>query len=206
VLLLANLEAGVPGRELLDAEKEAAELLQLGADRPRLLHVDRRSPRSAEELAQLAREGYDIIHFAGHASDPDELKGGWVLADGSVADPSRAMEASAHAPLLVFANACSSSPGSRTGGNLDAARAVMRAGAASYLCTLWRLHDEGSRAFSAAFYRSVLAGETLGRAVTAARTALLGVHPITWANYVLYGDPALRPVPPGRASAKNNTL
>jgi MYXO-CTERM domain-containing protein len=202
MLLLANLEAGIPGRALNDAEREAAELLELGAARPGLLRVVRKSPRSAEELARLVREGYDIIHFAGHTSDPGELKGGWVLGDGSVTDPSRAMAGMSDPPLLVFANACSSSPGSRTGENTDAARALMRVGAASYLCTLWKLHDEGSGAFSAAFYRAILAGETLGTAVTEARTALLGAHPITWANYVLYGDPALRPVPPGGKAAK----
>jgi CHAT domain-containing protein len=67
----------------------------------------------------------------------------------------------------------------------------MLAGVPAYLCTLAELHDAGSADFSVAFYRAVLGGATLGRAVTAARTALLGRHPITWANYVLYGDPAL---------------
>jgi hypothetical protein len=198
MLLLANLEAATPGRALKDAEREARELLRLGAARPRLLRVVRRSPRSADELAGLISEGYDIIHFAGHASDPQELKGGWILADGSVVDPSAAMAGLIDPPLLVFANACSSSPGSRAGENTDAARAVMRAGASAYLCTLWKLHDQGSWAFSTAFYRSLTGGNTLGRAVTAARTALMGAHPITWANYVLYGDPARRFVPPAK--------
>jgi CHAT domain-containing protein len=73
----------------------------------------------------------------------------------------------------------------------DAARALMLAGVPAYLCTIAELHDAGSAAFSGAFYRAVLGGGTLGSAVTAARTALLGSHPIIWANYVLYGDPAL---------------
>jgi hypothetical protein len=206
MLLLANLEAGVPGRDLPYAELEASLLLELGASHPDVIRVVRKSPRSEGELSQLLGERYDILHFAGHASDPDELRGGWVLPGGGSADPSLALARVGDVPVLVFANACSSSPGARAVGGADAARSIMRAGAGAYLCTLWQLHDAGSADFSAAFYRSLLGGATLGTAITAARTALLGEHPMTWANYILYGDPALRPVPAQRTSAKSKPV
>jgi CHAT domain-containing protein len=79
---------------------------------------------------------------------------------------------------------------------------MMKAGVSACLCTLWQLHDSGSASFGGSFYRALLGGATLGTALTAARTALLGSHPITWANYVLYGDPALRLL--GRESTNKN--
>ena len=191
LLLLANLEAGVPGRELPAAEREAQDLLELGATKPDLLQVVRKSPRSAAELRQLLGEGFDVLHFAGHTGAADGLERGWVLGDGASVSPAELLSDRVPAPTIVFANACSSSPTSRGESVADAARALMLAGVPAYLCTLAELHDAGSADFSVAFYRAVLAGATLGAAVTAARTALLGRHPITWANYVLYGDPAL---------------
>ena len=191
LLLLANPEAGVPGRDLPAAEREAADILELGARRPDLMRVVRKSPRSSGELRGLIEEGFDVIHFAGHTGSSEGLERGWILADGEPISPGELFAGGAPAPTLVFANACSSNP--RTWGEnvADAARALMLAGVPAYMCTLAELHDAGSAAFSTSFYRAVLGGATLGRAVTAARTALLGRHPDTWANYVLYGDPAL---------------
>jgi len=191
LLLLANLEASVPGRELPAAEREAAELLELGATKPDLLRVMRKSPRSGAELRQLLGEGFDVLHFAGHTDAVGGLERGWVLGDGTAVSPAELLTEAVPAPTIVFANACSSNLSSRGESVTDAARALMLAGVPAYLCTLAELHDAGSADFSLAFYGAVLGGATLGAALTAARTALLGRHPITWANYVLYGDPAL---------------
>lgn len=191
MLLLANPEAGVSGRELPAAEREAVDLLELGATRPDLLRVVRKSPRSADELRMLLTEGFDVLHFAGHTGVADGLERGWVLGDGKPVSPAELFSDGVRAPTLVFANACSSNPSDRGESVADAARALMLAGVPAYLCTLAELHDSGSAAFCVAFYRAILGGATLGAAVTAARTALLGRHPMIWANYVLYGDPAL---------------
>jgi hypothetical protein len=191
LLLIANPEAGVPGRDLPAAEREAADIMELGATRPELLRVVRKSPRSSDELRTVLEEGYDVLHFAGHTGASDDTVRGWTLADGVPVNPARLLSRGTPAPTLVFANACSSNPAAGGETVADAARALMLAGVPAYLCTLAELHDEGSAAFSASFYRAVLGGATLGRAVTAARGALMGRHPVTWANYVLYGDPAL---------------
>ena len=191
LLLIANPAAGGSGGELEAVEREAADLLELGASRPDLLRVVRKSPRSADELRQLLAEGFDVLHFAGHTGNAAGLERGWVLGDGNAIDPSELFSDGVQAPTLVFANACSSNPSMRGENLADAARGLMLAGVPAYLCTIADLHDAGSASFSGAFYRAVLGGGTLGSAVTAARTALLGSHPVTWANYVLYGDPAL---------------
>ncbi|HYW68807.1 MAG TPA: CHAT domain-containing protein [bacterium] len=190
LLLIANPEAGIPGRELVDAEREAAEILELGATRPDLVRVIRKSPRSEGEMRGLLEEGFDVVHFAGHTGSAEGVRRGWVLGDGVPVNPG-ALFVGGRAPTLVFANACRSNTEHVNDNFADTARALMMAGVPAYLCTLAELHDSGSAAFSSAFYRAVLGGATLGMAVTAARTALLGMHPVTWANYVLYGDPAL---------------
>jgi hypothetical protein len=191
LLLIANPEAGIAERDLPAAEREAADILELGATRPELLRVVRKSPRSIEELRALLEEGYDVLHFAGHTGASGETERAWTLSGGVAVNPGELFSGRTPPPTLIFANACSSSPVTRGEAVADAARALMLAGVPAYLCALADLHDEGSAAFSASFYRAVLGGATLGRAVTAARTALMGRHPVTWANYVLYGDPAL---------------
>jgi len=191
LLLLANPAAGGSGRELHAVEREAEDLLELGATRPDLLQVVRKSPRSASELRRLLSEGFDVLHFAGHTGNARGLERGWVLSDGNPVSPAELFSDGVPVPTLVFANACSSNPSPRGESVADSARALMRAGVPAYLCSIAELHDAGSAAFSVAFYRAVLSGATLGGALTVARTALFGRHPITWANYVLYGDPAL---------------
>jgi len=190
LLLIADPEAGTPGRELAAAEREAADILELGATRPDLVRVIRKSPRSADEMRALLEEGFDVVHFAGHTGSGEGVRRGWVLGDGVPVSPG-ALFAGGRAPTLVFANACRSNTEHADDNVADTAHALMLAGVPAYLCTIAELHDSGSAAFSSAFYRAILGGATLGMAVTAARTALLGRHPVTWANYVLYGDPAL---------------
>ena len=95
--------------------------------------------------------------------------------------------------MLVFANTCGGE--TREAGEesraWDAARHFLQWGVPSYVGTLWDLHDAGSARFAGIFYRQLAGGATLAASVSAARSALLGIEPVTWANYVLYGDPAL---------------
>lgn len=191
MLLLANLESGSPGRELPAAEREAAEILELGAAGQGILKVVRKSPRTAAELGRLLAEGFDIVHFAGHTDETEGAGRGWTLGDGETVSPAELLGEAASPPGIVFANACSTGTDLRPGDVAGAARALMLAGVPAYLCTLAELHDSGSAAFSTAFYGALLRGATLGGALTAARNALMGRHPFTWANYVLYGDPAV---------------
>ncbi len=194
VLLLANLEAGREGRDLPDAEREAALLLDLAAARPDVFRVERKSPASARELGLLIGQGYDVVHFAGHSSR-EGGEAAWVLGNGEPAGPIDQALGEGSPPVLVFANACSSGPERVWGGGESPARRFLEAGVAAYVGTNWDLHDAGSAAFADAFYRALVGGSTLAQAVSAARSALFGAHPLAWANYVLYGDPTLRLVP-----------
>jgi hypothetical protein len=198
MLLLANLEFGSEERALPAAEAEAAEILDLAAREPGRLRVVRRTPHSADELKAFLREGFDVVHFAGHA-EQIEGGGGWVLAGGDVVDPASASIGAGGMPVLVFANACRSGPGAsaapRGGGT---ALELMRAGAGAYVGAIWELDDRGSADFARIFYRALLCGATVGESMTAARSALLGLRAFTWANYALYGDPTLVLIPGAR--------
>ncbi len=192
VLLMANLEAGRSGRDLPHAEREAAELLELAASRPDLLKVERKSPRTHAEFATLLSEGFDVVHFAGHSLG-SHAGAGWDLGEGEGITLDALGPCPERTPSLVFANTCGTDGGDvgAESRSWDAARHFLEWGVQAYLGTLWDLHDGGSARFAGVFYRRLAAGATLAAAVSAARSALLGVEPVTWANYVLYGDPAL---------------
>jgi hypothetical protein len=200
MLLIANPEAGVPGRELPAAEEEACELMDLASGRPDVLTVSRKSPRTGSELERVLAGGFDIVHFAGHTGS-GECSGDWVLSEGEVVDPAEVLAAGTDVPSLVFANACRSNPPGDGATGVDAAQSILRLGVSSYVCALSELHDRGSAAFSLAFYRAVLSGATLAGSVNRARRTLMGSYPVTWANYVLYGDPAARLSHPSAISA-----
>lgn len=200
VLLLANLEAGVPGRDLPAAEREAAEIMDLGAKNPELMRVTRKSPQTAAELSALLGQEFDVIHYASHASYAGEGRTGWVLPDGSVLTGRELQSLNGRVPSLVFANACNvSGPTglveSRSG---DLAETFLTWGVSAYLGTLWEVSDAAGADFARVFYRCLLGGEALADCINTARAALLRGAGIAWANYVLYGDPELRLTAAGR--------
>ncbi len=197
VLLLADLESDVPGRALPRAAREAAEIMELGAQRPDVLRVVRRTPRTASQLDELVAEGFDVIHFAGHGCRAPDGSAAWSLADGATAAPAE-MRAPVDAPLLVFSNACvpSDEGGERSGGLGGAlAEAFLTWGARAYVGPFWELNDGGGAAFAKAFYGALADGATLGVATQSARLISSAAHAATWASYVLYGDPTLAPAP-----------
>ena len=156
--------------------------------------------------------GCHVLHFAGHAvlseRRGDLGQSGWLL-EGSIEAPTDFLRASSlegfwseAAPLVVFANACVSGRGSAeslrqraySDGALGLAQAFLSAGVENYLGTVWESPDnEATIEFASAFYREFFAGNTIGRAVRAAREFCggeSGDEDLTWARYVLFGDPS----------------
>ena len=66
-------------------------------------------------------------------------------------------------------------------------------GALGLIGTLWPIFDEGAAEFASTFYESLLAGQSLGEAMRLARLRVRESRPhdVTWASFVLYGDPTL---------------
>src|SRR4030095_15771588 len=108
-------------------------------------------------------------------------------------------------PFLVFSNSCEAATtaawqgeAGHEGGPFGIGSAFLLAGVRSYVGTIWVVHDAQSSTFATACYRALAAGGRLGDALHDARTAVIAAHgreALTWASYLLYGDPAFQPLP-----------
>jgi len=60
---------------------------------------------------------------------------------------------------------------------------------ANYVGTYWPVGDAAALTFARIFYQTLLAGESLHRALLQARNAVHAIPSVDWADYVLYGNP-----------------
>ncbi|MFH1269685.1 MAG: tetratricopeptide repeat protein, partial [Candidatus Omnitrophota bacterium] len=145
---------------------------------------------------------YDIVHFAGHCEyDKDNPKNtGWVLGDGrfTTADILTLGE-SLSFPSLIFSNACHSaetvteiaSPDYHEK-NYSLASAFLFSGVRHYIGTIWKIEDPVSLVFAREFYTHLIKGSSVGECVRLSRLKLIkeyGIGAISWASYLLYGNP-----------------
>jgi hypothetical protein len=164
------------------------------------------------ELNRILRRGeFQVIHYAGHATfdREDADLSGLLLPDSDVYFAQKIRRLLEGNPL-VFLNACESgatanerSQAGPTRGYLASylqkpaeglASAFIYGGALGCIGTLWPVYDGPAARFAVQFYLKVLEGHTLGEAVRLARDENRKEFPkyITWASFVLYGDPRFR--------------
>jgi hypothetical protein len=151
-----------------------------------------KSPTREHLLASL-REGFDVIHYSGHAFFDNVLPGrsGLLLKDGVLtAADVRFILDFARTPV-IYANACSAgrikSVSTRFTG---LAAAFIRAGAAGYVSPLWSIDDREASSLAAEYYRALLEEHLpIGECLRRAKRAQARTESITWASLVLYGDP-----------------
>ena len=156
-------------------------------------------------LEGISSERFDVLHYAGHAFFNEAAPGesGLECADG----PLRAHQLLRlrSLPALMFFNACEAArvrqrrgrPGTEpVGGRGDVrsaaglAETLMRAGVANYVGTHWPVGDDAAGVFADRFYRRLLAGESIGRALVTGRRAVHARDSVDWADYIHFGDPA----------------
>jgi hypothetical protein len=166
-----------------------------------------KSVRRISLLAAL-RE-HDVVHYAGHSRYDAAMpaRSGWQLADGVLTAAEIAKLRPA--PVLVFSNSCEAgrarrgTPAAATRGHaFGIGSAFLLAGVQNYVGTFWVVHDEESLRFASTCYRALATGASLGHALLDARHAIVaqrGWQGLTWASYLLYGDPAFVPMPQGAA-------
>lgn len=201
-----------PTGDLEGAADEASRIRAL-VKRHQRLHVaslaGRRATRAAV-LSALRSEKYDVLHYAGHASFEDDApeRSGLRLADGVLsAEHLLGLRA---LPALLFFNACKSArirgaaetsasrrtpPAKGLSATVGFAEALLHAGVANYVGTYWPVADRSAKVFSAMFYRRLLSGESVARALLDARRAVRGVKSadaVDWADYIHYGNPDFR--------------
>src|SRR5439155_12285132 len=194
VLLIAD-----PTESLPEAGHEAEQLCTLLDTVPgvEVTLLGGKGTRKVPLLAAL--QTHEVVHFAGHSfyDSTTPSKSGWrlhegVLTAGEVSKLSRP-------PLLVFSNSCQAGAtaewesGYRYEGQaFGIGSAFLLAGVPNYIGTFWVVHDEESVLFAGAFYGSLAAGHSLGEALLQARQEVIrqqGWQGLTWASYLLYGDP-----------------
>jgi tetratricopeptide (TPR) repeat protein len=165
--------------------------------------------RTVRRLPLLAAlQTHDVVHFAGHShyDDATPRRSGWRLADGVLT--ASELSKVTPAPFLVFSNSCEAGATAEwargrhyEGRAFGIGSAFLLAGVRNYVGTFWVVHDEESARFATAFYGALAAGQSLGAALLYARRTIARARErqgLTWASYLLYGDPTFVPLPAAR--------
>ncbi len=166
--------------------------------------------RSVRDVVASGR--YDIIHYNGHAysAGADRPRSALVLYDQDMMSETIFKAFGKKPPILLFMNACDTGSlqperPEETPRGLNFAglgKAFLMTGA--YLIgNMWPVSDRGAEIFTRQFYSSLLGAlvskpdgwnRSLGQAIREARSQckkMCGADDLSWASYVLYGDPRL---------------
>jgi len=207
-----------PTETLPEANTEAQLLCTLLDDIPQV-EVTLLGGKQIQKVSLLAElQEYDLVHFAGHSFyDPQTpSKSGWRLHDSVLT--AGELSKCRRPPTVVFSNSCQAGASvewngtnSYEGQAFGIGSAFLLAGVKNYIGTFWEVDDEESRLFALTFYQHLVAGMSLGTALRAARHAIIqrkGWNSLTWASYVLYGDPAFTLLSPekGKSHFEPSTL
>ena len=212
LLLIVN-----PLGDLEGAEEEGDRIQKLAGASPGIEVTPLRHNEASRDavLSALRSGSYDVVHYAGHAFFDPQRPGqsGLICAHKEVL---KGIDLAGlnNLPAVVFFNACEA--GRVRGGkeilatrnrsrkdkrakapkpasaqievSAGVAEALMRGGIANYISTYWPVSDSAAETFSANFYQSILAGNSLGASLLAGRKAILSGKERDWADYILYGN------------------
>lgn len=192
-LKLTNMALVVPKDSGLPmAARERDYVLSLGNGGR---HVE---PIPAEFLsvrAALAAGTYNGWHFTGHGGfrDPDPNRSKILLEKQDELIPedlSGVVKNLGHAKPLVFLNACQVGRSAMSLTDIGGwAAQFIRAGAAAFIGTYWSVYDQPAYHFSKSFYKYLLSGMPIGKAVQKARQDIKPSGDPTWLAYTIYADP-----------------
>lgn len=187
-----------PTGDLPAASEEGAELLDKLASEPRIQVEWFNGGLTKNDLAKLLGE-FDALHYSGHGEDNDGPA--WVLSDGPFqAEMLHTLTRQGRAaPRLVFNNACQGMEKGPWGSDSQNScfswpHALLQAGCRHYIGAHGDLMDGYGRSTAISFYRYLLDGMEIGEAlrrvrIEASNPSSNGKANLSWAHYVLYGDP-----------------
>ncbi len=197
MLVLAN-----PTNDLKSAYLEGAFIKNYFDRRRREVSINFKSTAIDTIYVKKNLRDYDIVHFAGHCEYDAENaeESGWILSDGRFTSRDiSALGQTLSLPALVFSNACHSAKFSTAPLDVDCqektyslASAFLFSGVRHYLGTIRKIEDAASLTFAQEFYTRLISGKNMGACVRLARQRLIkeySIQDISWANYLLYGDP-----------------
>ncbi|MFX0093598.1 MAG: CHAT domain-containing protein [Candidatus Hodarchaeota archaeon] len=183
---------GDPTKDLPGALQEVANIQKALEQHSMRLFLREKAQKNSVKEAILNAE---IIHYAGHAD--------FVTTDPSLSllllhdYPLTASEIATlrfNSNPLVFLSACESgvSRGIKGGEVVGLIRSLTLAGAQTIISTNWRVSDDSARDLAIAFYKSLLDGLHVSKALQKARKEIYTKYNQElshWAAYTLYGDP-----------------
>jgi CHAT domain-containing protein len=116
-----------------------------------------------------------------------------VLSDGALTASDVRFMLDFNRSPIIYANACLAGRIKGVSARFTGlAAAFLRAGAAGYISPLWSVDDRDASALAVMFYEELLRErQPIGKCLMAAKRAQAESSSITWASYVLYGDPTL---------------
>lgn len=183
-----------PSGDLPSAKEEGravAGLLKEGF-RGTIRHLE--GPVTKAAFLQALRGAW-LLHFAGHAQrGTPTVRGGFRLSDGIATPEEVAVAVGNRAPALVFANSCHATGGGWTEnaqGVFNLASALLMRGSQHFIGPMWETPDSDALSFALRFYENSLAGIPFGESARLGRAALAqgSRSPLSFAGYVLYGEP-----------------
>ncbi|MFB3764054.1 MAG: CHAT domain-containing protein [Methanotrichaceae archaeon] len=151
--------------------------------------------------AALCQGEFDAWHFTGHgifeSSDPNRSV--IQLEDSEELRPEyisgRAKNCGRTRPL-VFLNACQSGQEALSLTGIGGwARTFARAGASSFIGTLWSIDDDAAFAFAKDFYNGLLTGSSVGQSAKNAKLNLQKSNNLNGLAYTVFASPEARIVP-----------
>lgn len=163
-------------------------------------HIHMGDSSSAASFLKKAAQ-YRLLHLATHAKFRMDKP---LLSSLALADRQLTLAEIARLQLnadLVILSGCETGHGQLRGADLlSLAGGFLSAGASSLLVSLWRVEDTATAQLMAAFYRTLLAGESRATALQKAQQAMLTLgrqatdeqqmysHPAYWAPFTLIGN------------------
>ena len=150
-------------------------------------------------IEKLLSKHFEIIHYAGHVEyNPDIPEESVFLLNDGVITAKYIYSVLENPPILIFMNACSSAKST----NIDEinyqneltglGNAFIASGVCAYIGALWPIHDKPAAEFAIDFYKNLAEGKCVGDALKISKRNSFEKHGrenITWASFVLYGDP-----------------
>lgn len=160
---------------------------------------------------------YDILHFAGHGKYNSEYpeKSFLTLHDGPLYTGELVNRLSVNPPVIAFINACETSKLGNWQQYLyekkmvGIANSFISAGVRCFIGASWPIHDVAATHFAVELYKNLAWGDDVGLSALKARNSIFekfSKNEISWASFILFGDPDLKIALGKRAIANKQQL
>ena len=203
ILLIAN-----PTGDLEGTIREVDAIRQGLGSSAEMIEVRCSDASATRIFSLLARDDWDIIHYAGHAYFNEETpnESGLILADRQIVSVGEIRRSLGGNPLICL-NACSSGvhhsdtsiSAEDDSDRLDTvglAGAFVMGGAKGVVATLWPVNDHDASVFATTLYQGLLYGHSIGQSLLASKHSVQKLHAdqdprhnVSWAAFTYYGNP-----------------